>query len=165
VVKITVACVNTWDFFTLAKLEDNGQSLDPNVKVWNVLATMKAMGGLFKTHQFHFEWVWGVGESSCPNHHRSCEVRWGGHIAFLTNHLNWPWNNVCWTSSFIWSMTISQVWCIHVELEQECNKWWWHVYCILYQFCHCWWDPIAYYWGATSLGYTTHTIPRLYWIY
>ncbi len=37
-----------------------------------------------------------------------------------------------------------------MELEQECNKWWSHLYCILHQFHHCQWNLVAHYWGTSS---------------
>jgi hypothetical protein len=53
---VQVTCANTWDFFTLAELEEGRQSLNPNVGVQDVLATMRAMVGLIKTFtNFTFE--------------------------------------------------------------------------------------------------------------
>ncbi len=49
-VQATIACVNTWEFFTPIELEEGGeQSMDLNVGVKNVLMTMWAMPCLFKS--------------------------------------------------------------------------------------------------------------------
>jgi hypothetical protein len=42
IVQVVPACANTWDFFTLAELEEEGrQSVNLNVGVQDVLATMR----------------------------------------------------------------------------------------------------------------------------
>jgi hypothetical protein len=36
-----ISCVNTWEFFTPTKLEeDGGQFVDSNIGMWDILATM-----------------------------------------------------------------------------------------------------------------------------
>jgi len=48
--QVVPACANIWDFFTLAELEEEGkQSVNPNVGVQDVLATLRVMAGLIKT--------------------------------------------------------------------------------------------------------------------
>jgi len=49
-VQATIACVNTWEFFTPMELEEGGgQFVDLNIDVQNVLTTMLAMPSLFKS--------------------------------------------------------------------------------------------------------------------
>ncbi len=46
----TIACVNAWEFFTPTELEEGGgQFVDPSIGVWDVLTTMQASLGLFKS--------------------------------------------------------------------------------------------------------------------
>ncbi len=46
----TNACVNTWEYFTSTELDEkNGQSINPNVGVLDILTTMRATLGLFKS--------------------------------------------------------------------------------------------------------------------
>ncbi len=40
VVQATIACVNTWEFFTPTKLKGGEQSMDTNIGVWDILTTM-----------------------------------------------------------------------------------------------------------------------------
>jgi len=50
VVQVAIASVNIWEYFTLAKLdEESGQSINPDVGVWDILMTMWATPGLFKS--------------------------------------------------------------------------------------------------------------------
>jgi hypothetical protein len=50
VVQAAIACVNIWEYFTLAKLdEESGQSINPDVGVWDILTTMWATPSLFKS--------------------------------------------------------------------------------------------------------------------
>jgi hypothetical protein len=49
-VQATIACVNTWEYFTSIELdEESGQLVNPDVDVWEILATMRATPGLFKS--------------------------------------------------------------------------------------------------------------------
>jgi hypothetical protein len=49
-VQATIACVNTWEFFTPMQLEEGcAQSVDLNIGVQNVLMTMQAMPSFFKS--------------------------------------------------------------------------------------------------------------------
>jgi hypothetical protein len=49
-VQATIACVNIWEHFTPTKLEEGGkQYVDLNIGVRNILMTMRAMPGLFKS--------------------------------------------------------------------------------------------------------------------
>jgi hypothetical protein len=49
-VQAVIACVNTWEFFTPMELEEGGgQFVDLNIGVQNILTTMLAMSGLFKS--------------------------------------------------------------------------------------------------------------------
>jgi hypothetical protein len=49
-VQATIACVNTWELFTPTELEEGGgQFVDLNIGVRDVLTTMQAMLGLFKS--------------------------------------------------------------------------------------------------------------------
>jgi hypothetical protein len=49
VVQMAITCVNTWKYFTSAKLdEESRQSINPNVGVRNILVTMRATPSLFK---------------------------------------------------------------------------------------------------------------------
>jgi hypothetical protein len=42
--QVVPACANTWDFFSLAELEEEGkQSINPKVRVQDVLATTRVM--------------------------------------------------------------------------------------------------------------------------
>ncbi len=45
-----------------------------------------------------------------------------------------------------------------MELEQECNNWWWHIYCILHQLCHCWQNSLAHCWIVIDFGDITSVI-------
>ncbi len=48
--QVAIACVNIWEYFTLAELdEESGQSINPNVGVQDILATMRATPSLFKS--------------------------------------------------------------------------------------------------------------------
>jgi hypothetical protein len=49
-VQATITYVNTWEFFTPMELEEGGgQFVDPNIGMQDILATMRAMLGLFKS--------------------------------------------------------------------------------------------------------------------
>jgi hypothetical protein len=49
-VQATIACVNTWEFFTPMQLEEGcAQFVDLNIGVQNVLMTMQAMPSFFKS--------------------------------------------------------------------------------------------------------------------
>jgi hypothetical protein len=48
--QVTIACVNTWEFFTPMELEEGGgHFVDPNIGVRDVLMTMMATSSLFKS--------------------------------------------------------------------------------------------------------------------
>jgi hypothetical protein len=48
-IQATIACVNTWEFFTPMKLEGGGQSMDTNIGMRDILTTMQATPSLFKS--------------------------------------------------------------------------------------------------------------------
>ncbi len=71
--------VNTWEYFKLTKLEEESeQSINPNVGVWDILVTMHAMLGLFKTFtNFILFFFWKISTTYAPNHYQSCKVHMG----------------------------------------------------------------------------------------
>jgi hypothetical protein len=49
-VQVAFACVNTWEYFTSTKLdEESGQLVNPDVGVWDILRTMWATPSQFKS--------------------------------------------------------------------------------------------------------------------
>ncbi len=152
-VQVAITCVNTWEFFTQMELEEGGgQFVDPNIGVWDVLATMQTMPSLFKSFtNFSLTEFKELAQLVVPTiigHVRS--IGEPHHIYGRPSKLTH--NSVCSTSYCI-SNTRNQIWCIPMEVEEDCNKWWWHFYCILHQFHHCRWNLMVHYWRVLGLGY------------
>jgi hypothetical protein len=108
VVQITITCVNTWEFFTPMELKKGGgQSVDLNISIQNILMTMRAMWGLFKSlTNFNLIEFEELAQLVVPP---SLVMRGPprNHTTFPSNHPSWPHNKVCSASYCIWNMIMS----------------------------------------------------------
>jgi hypothetical protein len=99
VVQPAIICVNIGEYFTSAKLDEkNGQSVNPDVGVWDILVTS------------HTTFVLSLSPTSLWENLKNWCNLWshpllvlqgpqGSHIAPLGDHPIWPWNNICLVSS------------------------------------------------------------------
>lgn len=136
-IQVAIAYINTWEYFAPMELEEKGKQLiKPNISVQDIMVTMWTMVSLFKTFiNFLLEELEELVQLVIINHASSKREQY--HIfkqpskLSLEQHLlnfilYMKHGNVTKYDVFLWLL----------ELEQKCNKWWQHFYCILHHFFH-----------------------------